>query len=950
MKLKHLLLSSLMLLSAGTAWADIRINTANFPDANFRSFLTSQDYGSDGMLTNTEITKIKNLMLSSMSIQNLNGIKYFTALQYLSCDGNQLTSLDVSECKTLIELDCSNNQLTSLDVSGCSALTSIMCSNNKLKGDAIYNLIECLPTTQGGELYVIDTKSDGNAMTRDQVSGTEAKGWTAYALDRSWYKYAGVNFNINATSVPDKNFREWLLNRSYGKDALLTEEENANVKSINVWGKSIQSLRGIECFIALTELNCTDNQLTSLDVSKNTALTSLKCYNNQLTSLNVSGCTVLTSLDCYSNQLTSLDVSGCTVLTSLYCYSNQLTSLNVSKNTALKTLLCYSNRLTSLDVSKNTALGTLYCYSNQLTSLNVSKNTALKTLLCYSNRLTSLDVSKNTALGTLDCYSNQLTSLDVSKNTELYSLNCKNNQLTSLDVSKNTALIELFCYTNQLTSLDVTKNTELAKLYCYSNQLTWLDVTKNTSLKSLSCGSNQLTSIDVTKNTLLEYLYCDGNQLTSLDVSKNTSLKELYCYTNQLTSLDVSKNIKLFDLYCYDNKLTSLDVSNNTKLIDLYCYQNQIKGAAMDAFVASLRTVSNYTMKIIYHKNEDNVMTPIQVAAAKAKGWEVLYTEDGNNWKEYVGNALYINATYFPDVNFRNWLLNQSYGSDGVLTSAEIAEVTSIEVDSKNIQSLKGIEFFYALTTLKCTDNQLNSLDVSNNTKMIKLYCYDNQLNSLNISKNSKLTFLSCSNNLLTTLDMSVCTELTFLSCYRNQLTSLDVSKNTKLTNIYCDHNQLTSLDVSKNTKLESLHCYSNKLTSLKVMSGNYALLQMEIYQNRIRGDAMDALVNALPSKFGGTIHAVHYENEQNVMTYAQVRALKNMLWTPYYTDGSTDIYGFLKWYEYAGVDPSTGVNNVEASDADDSAPWYTINGTQLTEKPTIPGIYIHNGKKVIIK
>ena len=152
---------------------------------------------------------------------------------------------------------------------------------------------------------------------------------------------------------------------------------------------------------ALTNLNCCDNQLTSLDVSKNTALTTFDCYDNQLTSLDVSKCTALTSLRCYDNQLTSLDVSKCTALTTLYCWNNQLTSLDLSKNTALKELWCNNNQLTTLDVSKNTALETLSCPSNQLTSLDVSKNTALSYLQCNRNQLTSLDVSKNTALKAL---------------------------------------------------------------------------------------------------------------------------------------------------------------------------------------------------------------------------------------------------------------------------------------------------------------------------------------------------------------------------------------------------------------------------------------------------------------------------------------------------------------------------------------------------------------------
>jgi hypothetical protein len=101
----------------------------------------------------------------------------------------------------------------------------------------------------------------------------------------------------------------------------------------------------------LTELNCSWNDLTTLDVSKCTALTSLDCSSN-LIALDVSGCTTLTSLHCYLNYfLIALNVSECTALTSLWCYSNNLTALDVSECTALKELWCYSNNLTALNVS-----------------------------------------------------------------------------------------------------------------------------------------------------------------------------------------------------------------------------------------------------------------------------------------------------------------------------------------------------------------------------------------------------------------------------------------------------------------------------------------------------------------------------------------------------------------------------------------------------------------------
>ena len=130
---------------------------------------------------------------------------------------------------------------------------------------------------------------------------------------------------------------------------------------------TLTSLQGIEYFESLTKLECSYNQLESLDVSANTALTELYCLYNQLTSLDVSANTALTELYCLSNQLTSLDVSANTALTVLDCSSNSLTSLDVSANTALTELWCGYNQLTSLDVSANTALTELWCGYNQLT-------------------------------------------------------------------------------------------------------------------------------------------------------------------------------------------------------------------------------------------------------------------------------------------------------------------------------------------------------------------------------------------------------------------------------------------------------------------------------------------------------------------------------------------------------------------------------------------------------
>ena len=55
-----------------------------------------------------------------------------TALDYLSCYSNNLTTLDVSNNTALRELNCASNNLTTLDVSGCTALEDLWCYYNNL--------------------------------------------------------------------------------------------------------------------------------------------------------------------------------------------------------------------------------------------------------------------------------------------------------------------------------------------------------------------------------------------------------------------------------------------------------------------------------------------------------------------------------------------------------------------------------------------------------------------------------------------------------------------------------------------------------------------------------------------------------------------------------------------------------------------------------------------------
>ena len=179
-----------------------------------------------------------------------------------------------------------------------------------------------------------------------------------------------------------------------------------------------------------------------------------------------------------------------------------------------------------------------------------------------------------------------------------------------------------------------------------------------------------------------------------------------------------------------------------------------------------------------------------------------------------------INSTNFQATNFQNYVKQYDKDGNGSLSLEERNEVTTIELpDDLYCPTMKGIEYFPELVTLKCSNTRVRSLDVSKNLKLETLWCNWNNLEQLDVSKNKALKDLRCGDNYLTTLNVSQNEALKWLSTndMRSKLNSLDVSCNKALKHLECTKNGLTSLDVSSNEALEGLVCYGNPLTELDV-------------------------------------------------------------------------------------------------------------------------------------
>ena len=458
-------------------------------------------------------------------------------------------------------------------------------------------------TQENQDSNMPDTQSEAALA---QVSGEGENGIAVQS--------AGVA--IDDTNFPDANFRTVVKKFDTNQDSSLSDTEIAAVKKINCSNKGITNLKGIEYFTSLNILLCTDNQLTALDVSENTALTELDCRFNKLTALDVSKNTALTILECNANRLTALDVSKNTALTELDCSFNELTALDVSKNTALTALNCSINKLTSLDVSKNTALTKLYCNENRLTALDVSKNTALLYLICVVNQLTSLDVSKNTALTDLNCSNNELTALDVSKNTALTVLRSNHNQLTTLDVSKNTALLYLSCTSNQLTSLDL-NNTKITNDPNCRNNIYQIVVDNDPTFDLSTLPGNFVVAkaSDWSGGTV------SGNMLT-VDSGKDTVTYKYDCGKGKNVTFTL-KFVGLFADYTkVDEAITKAKALNKDDYKDFSAVDSAVNAVVRDKNVTEQSEVDKMAKAIedaiaaLQYKDAD--YTKVDAAIAKA--------------------------------------------------------------------------------------------------------------------------------------------------------------------------------------------------------------------------------------------------------------------------------------------------------------------------------------------
>ena len=758
-------------------------------------------------LTGINLTENDSLVFFDCSDNQLTSLNVSVnkILKQLTCSANQLTSLDINEIDSLTLLACSNNQLTSLNVTKNIGLENLICASNQLTWldvranftlrslDFSFNLIGSADLSENDSLNSLNC-SNNRLKSLDVRNGNNGELGFFNALGNpeltciniddesengdAWVKDNTANYSVNCvpiyTYIPDNNFEQALIDLGLDAgslDSLVVTDSIITLKALDISGDSISDLMGIQDFLQLESLDCSNNLLKSLDFTKNTSLIILKCSDNDsLTSLNIKNRNNanLDTLDVQNNPLLlciAVDdetrIGGVWLKDAGASYSNNCNpgqTFVPDDNFEQKLIdlgfdIVLDNYVVTDNIDTIEVLNVDSLFISDLTG--VEDFIALESLDCSSNYLTTLDISKNDSLISLSCFGNYLTELIVSNNDSLIFLNCGDNRLSDLDVTNNANLEELIFDSNYLTEIDITGNPNLVILNCNSNKITesGLITTTASNLKKLFCSNNKLAALDITQNDLLTKLDCGGNFLEILNLSFNDSLKQLDCSLNLLASLNVSNNTKLDTVNCNSNQLKSLTFVSNPLLRMLSCDDNQLTDINVNA---------NDSLRAIFISSNN------------------LATLDISNNK--VLNILHVN--------------------DNQLEALDVME---------NLE----------LLDLSCESNKLDSLDLSSNVLLLGLDCDNNQLNSLVITSNVALIELSIANNQIDSINTSSNVALTGLICDENKLTFLALDNNTLLSNLSCAGNEITGLNLNLQTVLKALNCSSNQLTSLIIKNGN---------------------------------------------------------------------------------------------------------------------------------
>lgn len=353
---------------------------------------------------------------------------------------------------------------------------------------------------------------------------------------------------------------------------------------------------------------------------------------------------------------------------------------------------------------------------------------------------------------------------------------------TEITIAGNIEQLEV--YNCQLSSLTVENAPELFILRCHSNSLQTLDLHNCPKLSVVDCHSNQLSVLDVSANNLLEELNASQNKLDNIVLGQQPVLAKLNIASNSVTALDLSGLTVLEELHAENNRIVGLDLSANNNIKWIHIYTNCIAGQQMTDFMKNLpeATQAASLLYIVdtFNSAEGNVCLMNDVEAASQKGWITMDYAAGVVNAGITGQVYY-GADYVPTIsdNGIKFTTTRAAGETVKLYIQAPGDFTIEGVAEKNFASgtatytLAASEVFIKgdISIFECPGNDITAIDfVGSAATLTSLDCSDNKIESLQINNAASLAQIHAQKNAISSLDITGCTGVVRVDCYDNNL------------------------------------------------------------------------------------------------------------------------------------------------------------------------------------
>jgi hypothetical protein len=378
---------------------------------------------------------------------------------------------------------------------------------------------------------------------------------------------------------------------------------NSSAKSVDV--TKVPTLTSLT--INSTTASKFEPQLESIDLSKNTELTYLSLQGNT----KVSG--KLKTLDLTNN--TKLDGMG------LYVQYNALTEIKLGENT-LSAINVQNNQLTSLDWTKLTGLKNIYASNNKLAGeADLSANAKFENVQLNNNELTSVklpDVTKQLAIEgnklTLATIPAQPAGLNTASKTKKFTYASQ----AALEVAETVSELDL---TSQLTVAKGELNPEAAgEAAAYT---TWIE-NQTTTFSFVTTGGTALvegTDYEVVEPGKFKFLKAQTEKVHA--VMLNAAFPK---FTEAVPFITTEFTVEAAAEEVLDPDLVEIP-QDQGKTLDTFARAELVEGESYNTYTANEDLTVAFKMYDIDVKNCDYVV--VKFAEPVPAGWNIAFWAQG---------------------------------------------------------------------------------------------------------------------------------------------------------------------------------------------------------------------------------------------------------------------------------------------------------------------------------